>query len=73
MTSIILSTLIATALTGAIAPVAAATYDIIRSHAGDKFFDGLTFFDGYDNTSAFAVSFTSFGVDISWLTMLDCS
>jgi hypothetical protein len=73
MTAIILSTLIATVLTGAVAPVAAATYDIIRSHAGDKFFEGLTFFDGYDNTSGFPVTFASFGVDIPWLTMLDCS
>lgn len=51
MAAIILSTLIATTLTSAISPVSATTYNIINSHAGSTFFDGFSYFGGYDNTS----------------------
>lgn len=59
MAAIILSTLIATTLTSAISPVSATTYNIINSHAGSTFFDGFSYFGGYDNTT---------NGDVFWVT-----
>ncbi len=53
MASLIISTIFAGTLTSVISPVSATTYNVIKSLVGSNFFDGFTFFGGYDNTSEF--------------------